>query len=81
MKQTCPCCGYYTLSERGAFEVCPVCAWEDDGQDDRDAAEVRGGPNGLLSLVVARENFRKFGASDRRHLSIVREPTSGELHA
>ena len=40
----CPCCGYKTLPERGGFELCPVCFWEDDGQDDADADTIRGGP-------------------------------------
>jgi hypothetical protein len=39
--------------------MCPVCWWEDDGQDDRDADEVRGGPNGVLSLTQARANYRR----------------------
>ena len=39
----CPCCGFVTLPERGADDICPVCFWEDDGQDDHDADEVRGG--------------------------------------
>ena len=42
----CPCCGFRTLEERGMSEICPVCFWEDDGQDDHDAHIVRGGPNG-----------------------------------
>lgn len=29
-KFTCPCCGYRTLNERGAYDICPVCFWEDD---------------------------------------------------
>ena len=36
----CPCCGYETLGERGAFEICGVCWWEDDGQDNADADQV-----------------------------------------
>ena len=39
------------------YVICPVCCWEDDGQDDEDAHEVRGGPNGSLSLTQARENY------------------------
>jgi hypothetical protein len=53
----CPCCHSVTLTERGAFEICPVCNWEDDGQGDNDAYEVREGPNGWLSLTDARRNF------------------------
>jgi len=64
----CPCCGCRTLGERGGDEICPVCFWEDDGQDDHDADEVRGGPNDKLSLTQARQNFREFGACSRRVL-------------
>ena len=79
VKYRCPCCGYGTLPERGADDICPVCFWEDDGQDDQDADTVRGGPNGSLSLAQARRNFREFGASDRDHLRNVRRPKAEEL--
>ncbi|MFI6495541.1 CPCC family cysteine-rich protein [Streptomyces sp. NPDC050564] len=62
----CPCCGYLTLAERGGFEICHVCFWEDDGQDEHDADEVRGGPNGSLSLTKARETFRISAPAIRR---------------
>lgn len=29
-KVRCLCCGYRTLDERGGFDICPVCFWEDD---------------------------------------------------
>jgi len=54
---SCPCCGERTLSERGSYEICDVCGWEDDGQDDHDADEVRRGPNGGFSLTQARREF------------------------
>ena len=60
----CPCCRFVTLHDRGGDDICGVCFWEDDGQDDHDADEVRGGPNGRLSLGQARENFEKCGAFD-----------------
>jgi hypothetical protein len=47
------------LTERGGYELCCLCDWEDDGQDDADADDVRGGPNGSYSLTEARENFRR----------------------
>jgi hypothetical protein len=75
----CPCCGYLTLCGRAGFEICPVCYWEDDGQDSHDADEVRGGPNGLLSLTQARQNFREFGATDRRFLQSVRKARPEEI--
>lgn len=75
----CPCCGCKTLSERGGFEICQVCFWEDDGQDDSDAADVRGGPNGALSLTQARTNYLRFGACDSKFIANVRRPRSEEL--
>ncbi|MFI5096110.1 MAG: CPCC family cysteine-rich protein [Candidatus Acidiferrales bacterium] len=36
----CPCCRFKTLHGRGGFELCPICFWEDDGQDDHDADGV-----------------------------------------
>jgi hypothetical protein len=67
-----------TLYGRGQDEICPVCFWEDDGQDNHDADEVRGGPNGTLSLTEARTNFRNFGACETRVLNMVRRPLQDE---
>lgn len=53
----CPCCFMPTLEERAGYEICPICFWEDDGQDSDDAETVRGGPNGDYSLREARDNF------------------------
>jgi hypothetical protein len=38
----CPCCQYRTLSQRGQYDICPVCNWEDTGVDDMC---VYSGPN------------------------------------
>jgi len=75
----CPCCHFRTLCGRGQDEICPVCFWEDDGQDDHDAEDVRGGPNRLLSLQAARANFLKCGAADPQFLANVRKPLHTEL--
>jgi cysteine-rich CPCC protein len=74
----CPCCHHFTLGERGEFEICPVCFWEDDGQDDHDADHIRGGPNGMLSLTEARRNYVAFGACDERSKEFVRAPLPEE---
>lgn len=57
---TCPCCGYPTLRSWAEYEICSLCKWEDDGQDDADADLVRNGPNHSFSLVEARENFERY---------------------
>ena len=55
----CPCCGYPTLTARNMYEICELCNWEDDGQDDAHADEVWGA-NHDYSLARARENFKKY---------------------
>ena len=77
----CPCCGFRTLSERGAYDICPVCFWEDDGQDDHNPDVVRGGPNGALSLTQARANYRRFKACEERFVKNVRPPRPEEGRA
>ena len=80
-RHACPCCGFLTLNDRppGTFAICPVCFWEDDGQDDHDADEVRGGPNYALSLTAARVNYESMGAAEERVLSHVRKPLPTEI--
>jgi hypothetical protein len=74
----CPCCGHATLTERGCYEICPVCFWEDDGQDNHDADRWRGGPN-RVSLTEGRVNFLRFGASVEADCESVRRPTAEEV--
>ncbi len=56
----CPCCGYPTIGARGGHDICCLCNWQDDGQDDADADNVRGGPNHDYSLTEARRNFVEY---------------------
>ncbi len=53
----CPCCGYPTLEEKGGYEICVICNWEDEDQDGESADEIWGGANGSTSLTEARYNF------------------------
>jgi hypothetical protein len=78
MHYSCPCCHCRTLDERGGYDICPVCFWEDDGQDDHNADLVTGGPNGCISLTDARENYLKIGACRPKDLPHVRPPTEKE---
>jgi Cysteine-rich CPCC len=70
----CPCCGYRTLDVPAAMALCPVCWWEDDGQEDEDAGAVRLTVNGHLSLTDARLSYFRCGAADPRFLPYVRKP-------
>jgi hypothetical protein len=49
-------CGEHTLSERGAYEICSVCGWEDDPAQSADP-DLAGGAN-RESLNQARANWR-----------------------
>jgi len=57
----CPCCKSPSLSQAGDFEICNICWWEDDGQDDTTTPFLTGGPNGTYTLLEAQQNFKKFG--------------------
>jgi hypothetical protein len=74
----CPCCGYKTLEAPDALGLCPVCWWEDDGQEDEDAADVRLTVNGALSLIEARGHYTHCGAAHPRFLPYVRKPLVAE---
>ena len=78
VRHRCPCCFYLTLPSRGWYEICPVCGWEDTGQDDHDADDYRGGPN-RVTLAEARRNFAEIGASEPRRVGRVRLPSPDEI--
>ncbi|MFE2931938.1 CPCC family cysteine-rich protein [Streptomyces sp. NPDC059278] len=69
----CPCCKLPTLDARVEWEICHECGWEDDGQDDLNADEVWGGPNGSDSLTDARIRYAQYvataGANDSRSVA------------
>lgn len=52
----CPCCKYKTLTERGQYEICPVCFWEDDGSNE----PTRYSSPNHMTLNEGRERFIKF---------------------
>lgn len=76
----CPCCGYDTIDGRGDYDICTICWWEDDGQDNDDANIVRGGPNSTLSLSRARLNFLQHGISQPSRQDLRVEQDSIESH-
>lgn len=74
----CPCCKFKTLHGRSYYEICEICFWEDDGQDEHDAEVIRGGPNHDLSLRQAQTNFAAIGAVQDRFRKFVRAPREDE---
>ena len=77
-KFKCPCCGYFTYSEKpnNTFQLCEVCFWEDDGIQFNDPLYEDGANK--VNLEQARRNFKEFGASERIFLDNVREPFEEE---
>jgi hypothetical protein len=75
----CPCCGFLTLEEpeRGNYEICPVCFWEDDPVQLKDPDYVGGANN--VSLNQARQNFATLRVSEERFRPDVRPPRPGEI--
>jgi hypothetical protein len=73
----CPCCGHATLSERGGYQICPVCFWEDDGRDTATVDRVTG-PNDR-TLREARVSYARTGACDDAAARHVRRPTAEEI--
>lgn len=59
--RTCPVCGKHMFNERGAYEICPVCGWEDDPVQRREP-DMRGGAN-KMSLYEAIAAYN--GGEDR----------------
>jgi hypothetical protein len=78
VRYACPCCDFLTLTQppEGTFQGCPVCWWEDDNIQFRNA-DHRGGAN-AVSLLEARENFRQIGAMQPRFVEHSRSPLPEE---
>ena len=53
---TCKSCGFPTLNPTRFFEICQLCNWQDDVQDEHDADIAYGAPNGE-SLTESRIEF------------------------
>ena len=75
MNHPCQCCGNLTVSE--AYDICPVCYWEDD-PSQAECPDCAGGANGI-SLIEAKRNYNLYGACEERLLRYVRPPRSEEI--
>jgi len=72
----CPCCGHVVFEESLCWEICPICFWEDDPVQVADPW-FEGGAN-KPSLIQAQQNYKSFGAMERRFTSNVRKPTKSD---
>jgi hypothetical protein len=74
LKHACPVCRVPTLDQRGVYDICQVCWWEDDGIVDPDWPS---GPNhrtlaqarqqfadGLLAYDRSEEGYARLGGGD-----------------
>jgi len=78
--EPCPCCGAKTLETRAEYEICRVCWWEDDGQDNKDADIIMGGPNYGISLTQGRINYLKFGIYDPNRKDLISKKDNIEMY-
>ncbi len=72
----CPCCGHRTLPELDAYDLCPVCFWEDDPNQSRDPDSATGA-NGK-SLVDSQMAYVTIGAMDEMFVRKVRAARPSE---
>lgn len=72
----CPVCGYYTLEDRHANDICPVCFWEDDcfAANENDFSPANG-----MTLTEARENWENENCSRCSDKPFIRNPLPSEL--
>lgn len=68
MKTICLCCGYKTIDNRGDYDICPVCFWE----DERYMVLL---PEGKLTTV-----FDKVDCDDDKLVEIIIDMESGANH-
>lgn len=64
----CLCCGYRTIDERGNYDICKVCFWEDDGNflDPECYSSAN-----RMNLSQARINFNQIGACSIEDLKFI----------
>lgn len=75
----CLVCYYDTVENE--FDICPVCFWEREEIDEAYFNTPTGGPNEDLSVIMARRNFKEFGASQKRLLAYVIPPDPSWKHS
>lgn len=76
IRTRCLCCGNYALiGTDTAYDICPVCFWENDVPEDE--SKFSGANN--MTLGQGRANYLAFGACDEKMLPHTRPPRREEL--
>ncbi|MDK8183741.1 CPCC family cysteine-rich protein [Paenibacillus sp. UMB4589-SE434] len=75
----CPCCGNFTIESKDevVVDICEVCFWQFDTVADA-MPDISIGAN-HISLIQARENYKRFGVCKLQYKNMVREPLVEEL--
>lgn len=82
-RTTCPCCGFLTIPKgtEANFNshgfICPVCLWEIDTFISTD--NEKSCSNNGLTLNKARENYKIFGAVQKKLTKYCRKPNENEI--
>lgn len=79
MSFECPCCGNLTLPKDAndcVAYICPVCYWEIDTfiESEYEPSDQNNG----ITLIEAKNNYKKFGACTESMLKNVRKPYKDE---
>ena len=62
-KKICPVCEKYEFEEQDAYEICPVCDWEDDLLQ-RKNPDYSGGANKLSLNEYRKKYLESIGETD-----------------
>jgi len=78
-KKPCHCCGYFTIESKEEIidDICEVCFWQYDIEAHNEPNISMGANN--ISLNQAKINYKKFAASEKRFIKVVRKPLNDEL--
>lgn len=69
---TCPCCGFKTLDEAFAYDICEICGWEDD-PTQQDYPGLDFGPNEGSLCEEQAELLKRIPAERTSYNGYVRD--------
>lgn len=78
-RKICLCCGYFTVEsdDEVIVEICEVCFWQYDVVAHNKPNTMKGANH--VTLNEAKNNYKTFGACEKRFINKVRSPKREEL--